>query len=91
MRYVKLYDFMQDKKWYEDIGHIFIGMIPFVGWFREHKQWPPCSDSQPDIVKDYVGYYHQGRVRDVYRDFLGYAIGDLIRTAVIVAAWIISS
>ena len=46
-----LHGFLQDGKWYEDLGHIFLGMIPFAGWIREWTQaklpwpmkgqWPP--------------------------------------------------
>ena len=91
MRLVKIYDFFQDEKWYEDLGHILIGMIPLWGWIREHYQWPPSSNSQPFILYKNQVYYHQGRVRDVYRDFLGHAIGDAVRTVVVIAAWIITS
>ena len=86
---MKLYHFMQDSKWYEDVAHILVGLVPFWGWVREHRQWPPgkprvrfvdAASSPP------VEYFDTqlDRVADSYRDFLGYAIGDLLRTAVLI-------
>ena len=47
---MRLYGFMQDEKWYEDVGHILIGLVPFWGWWREWRQWPPGSDLDPPVV-----------------------------------------
>lgn len=74
-----LYGFLQDEKWYEDVGHILIGLVPFWGWWREHRQWPPGEPHFIDHLYEDVGY-RESRVADSYRDFLGYAIGDTIRT-----------
>lgn len=80
---MKLYNFMQDEKWYEDVGHILIGLcLPFYGWWREHRQWPPGDPHFIDHLFEDVGYRHS-RVADSYRDFLGYAIGDVLRTAIL--------
>lgn len=38
---MKFYGFLQDKKWYEDVGHIFVGMVAMWGWIRENDQYPP--------------------------------------------------
>ena len=74
---------MQDAKWYEDIAHVIIGIIPIIGWAREWKQWPPASDSYPPEYIQIELYFHHSRVEDAYRDFLGYTIGDLIRTTIL--------
>ena len=92
---MKLYSFMQDRHWYEDIGLIFIGLVPMWGWIREHWQWPPGDTGYYDLTDrrmyqtqkedgDRVPYAPHDRVADSYRDFLGYAIGGTIRTAVLV-------
>ena len=97
-----LYGFMQDKKWYEDVGHILIGLIPFVGWGREHAQWPPGwpyyalrnkkYESYVDIELDELELVTQlDRVEDSYRDFLGYEIGSLVRTIILVVLCIMFS
>ena len=97
---MKLYQFLQDKKWYEDVGHIFIGMIPLWGWLREHKQWPPGDIMYAESgVMDTTSFDEAtrrleemswpiecaplDRVQDSYRDFLGYAIGETIRTVIL--------
>ncbi len=75
---------MSDEKWYEDLGHILIGFAPMIGWVREDEQWPPASDNCPP---EYFGddlFFHHSRVEDAYRDFLGYAIGDSIRTILLI-------
>ncbi len=101
-----LYGFMQDKKWYEDVGHILIGLIPMWGWIREHRQWPPGDTV---LLYDYYGIWKvailwdeeglttlfapHDRVKDAYRDFLGYAIGGTIRcialVGVILRLWVL--
>ena len=96
-----LYGFMQDKKWYEDVGHILIGLIPFVGWGREHSQWPPgwpyYTKPNGDRLKLFAGdevlelVTQLDRVEDSYRDFLGYEIGSLIRTIILVVLCIMFS
>lgn len=92
-----LYGFMQDKKWYEDVGHILIGLIPFVGWGREHSQWPPgwpyyALPNRKDKSIDELELVTQlDRVEDSYRDFLGYEIGSLIRTIILVVLCIMFS
>lgn len=83
---MKLYNFMQDDKWFEDVGHILIGLsLPFYGWWREHRQWPPGDVwyrvPWDEPAKEYVPL---DRVADSYRDFLGYAIGSTIRAVVLV-------
>ena len=89
---MKLYNFMQDDKWYEDLGHIAIGIfLPFYGWWREHRQWPPgdlitifiADDEEMFAYGDFGKgrlFSETDRVADSYRDFLGYAVGDVIRT-----------
>ena len=88
---MRLYKFMQDKKWYEDVGHIFIGLIPMLGWLREHRQWPPGkpfyavpANDRSIPASDIKLVTQLDRVEDSYRDFLGYAIGGTIRCAVLV-------
>ena len=88
---------MQDSKWYEDLGHVLIGLIPMWGWIREHKQWPPASDKHPPEyiwmvekgVRQQETYFHSLRVEDAYRDFLGYSIGSFIRTTALVTIWLL--
>ena len=77
---MRLYNFMQDRHWYEDVAHIFIGLTPLLGWTREHFQWPPGDTVS---IKG-VPYAPHDRVADSYRDFLGYSIGGAIRTAVLI-------
>ena len=86
-----LYGFLQDKHWYEDLGHIGIGLIPLAGWIREHSQYPP---GDPLVVTEGIDvngepveaevFYPADRVDDLYRDNLGYAIGGAIRTFLLV-------
>ena len=73
-----LYGFLQDRHWYEDLGHILIGHVPMLGWVREHLQWPPGN-----IITLEQGRWYAplDRVEDSYRDFLGYAIGNAMLTA----------
>ena len=75
-----LYNFMQDKHWYEDLGHIFVGFVPGLGWLREHLQWPP---GRPSTVDGRL-WCPIDRVADHYRDDFGYAIGDILRTIVLI-------
>ena len=79
---MRLYGFFRGKPLniLEDVAHIFIGLVPLVGWTREHFQWPPGDTVS---IKG-VPYAPHDRVADSYRDFLGYAIGGTIRTAVLV-------
>ena len=72
-----LYGFLQDAHWYEDVGHIVLGLIPLAGWIREHFQYPP---GDPVIFVGPEVFYPADRVDDLYRDNLGYAIGGAIRT-----------
>ena len=79
-----LYGFLQDKHWYEDLGHIGIGLIPMAGWIHEHFQYPPgdvhiATYNGKDALSAPLD-----RVDDLYRDNLGYAIGGAIRTALLV-------
>ena len=87
----KLYGFMQDSKWYEDLGQVLIGLIPMWGWIREHKQWPPASDKHPFLYDPIAEqkYFASSRVEDAYRDFLGYSIGSFIRTTALVTIWLL--
>jgi len=83
-----MYGFMSDEKWYEDVGHIVIGFAPMIGWLRENEQWPPASDNYPPEYNTSNPqnelYFHSSRVEDAYRDFLGYAIGDTLRTLTLI-------
>ena len=84
-----LYGFLQDEKWYEDVGHILIGLIPLAGWIHEHFQYPPgwpvminyFDRNGKRVVEEMV---QLRRVDDLYRDNLGYAIGGAIRTSLLV-------
>ena len=93
-----LHGFMQDKKWYEDIGHIFIGLIPFAGWVREWTevklpwpmkgQWPPGDPVLARIDLSSQPFEETmltelDRVSDIGRDEFGYAIGQAIQLAVL--------
>lgn len=88
---MKLFHFFQDRHWYEDVAHILIGLVPYWGWDRERRQWPPGDvitiavntrpDGRPMSVERVAPL---DRVADAYRDFLGYAIGDIIRTAILI-------
>ena len=93
---MRTFKFFQDKKFYEDLGHFCIGFIPFLGWWREQDQWPPGDTiwvrDNAGPPAHVVGYRHEpgndeyephaphDRVGDAYRDFLGYACGDVART-----------
>ncbi len=80
-----LYGFMQDDRWYEDLGHVLIGLVPMWGWWREHRQWPPGARLMWDDG-NYV--FPEDRIadsyRDFHRDFMGYALGDAIRTGFLI-------
>ena len=87
------FKFFQDKKWYEDLGHFCIGFVPFLGWWREQNQWPPGDvehfrNPETSVVEPYAPL---DRVGDSYRDFLGYACGDIARTAIMlgVIIWLL--
>jgi hypothetical protein len=83
---------------WEDVGHIFIGLIPMLGWLREWIQFPPGDPLYlkfvPGTPPHYIGrsipsegsypYAPHDRVMDAYRDFLGYAIGNSLATATLV-------
>lgn len=84
VNHLPYYGFMSDEKWYEDLGHILIGFAPMIGWVREDEQWPPASDNYPPEYIQKELYFHSSRVEDAYRDFLGYAIGDSIRTMLLI-------
>lgn len=71
----------------EDVLHIGVGLVPFWGWWREMRQWPPGTPLQ-FAVDDPEMYTELDRVEDAYRDFLGYAIGSVIRTAVLVGLFV---
>lgn len=70
--------FLSDEKWYEDLGHIFIGLIPLLGWFREQGQLPPATNKLP--VRSYGPdvYWARERVLDMRRDSFGYEVGHFI-------------
>ncbi len=75
----------------EDLGHVLIGFIPLAGWLREVWQLPPENDAHPVLYFKHdpaqersVPYWSSVRVLDMVRDFGGYALGDLIRTAILV-------
>ena len=79
------YGFLSDGKFHEDLGHILIGLVPFWGWWREHRQFPPgdvfacfCGSKGPREMVP------ADRVADVYRDNLGYEIGSALRTVALI-------
>lgn len=82
----------QVPTWVEDGGHVLIGLIPGWGVLRERIQLPPQNDRYPvkTIKTVYSGgayideYWAASRVMDIFRDLAGYAVGDLIRTAILV-------
>jgi len=86
------YNFFGDDKWIEDVAHIAIGFVPFLGWWREHRQWPPGDPqelenyySELPVAERTTMHTQLDRVADSYRDFLGYALGDVLRTVALVA------
>lgn len=96
---VSRYRFLRDEKWYEDIAHILVGLVPLWGWLREHVQWPPGDTWVRTIYPEGVytrdpperrAYAPLDRVADAYRDFLGYAIGDALRTVGLVLVAILT-
>ena len=83
------YKFLSDKHWYEDCLHVLVGLVPFWGWLREHWQFGPgdpiyVADYEVQAEFDGVEYFPSDRVQDAYRDFAGYSIGDVVRTAILV-------
>lgn len=85
------YGFLSDGKFYEDLGHILIGLVPGWGWWREHRQWPP-GDPEPMPFTGQGDLYYitqLDRVADVYRDQLGYEIGSVLRTVALIV-WVVS-
>ena len=82
---------MNTNKWYEDLGHVAIGLIPGVGLIREFRQLPPETDSEPVVMmsperrRKGGEYWPASRVRDMMTDMIGYAVGDGIRTVVLVS------
>ena len=91
---MRLYGFFQGKPLniLEDAAHIFIGLVPMLGWLREHWQWPPgdtiwLNDEGGLVDQEYDGaeaYAPHDRGADAYRDGFGYAIGGTIRFVVLV-------
>jgi hypothetical protein len=71
-------------KYLEDIGHVLIGFIPGYGVFREIRQLPPENNSNPVVMIGNTPYWSSVRVSDMLRDMVGYAIGDIFRTAILV-------
>lgn len=74
---------MSTNEWYEDLGHVVIGLVPGVWLIREFRQLPPETDREP-VVWVSVDGFDLVRVRDMLTDMIGYAVGDVIRTAVLV-------
>ena len=74
----------------EDVGHVLIGLVPGVGFVREWFQLPPENDANPVVFVSQesrrIGgeYWAAVRVRDVFRDWAGYELGSVIRTALLV-------
>lgn len=74
----------------EDLGHCLIGFVPGWGVLREWRQLPPENDDYPAVWLAREGrrvggeYWSKVRVLDIFRDLAGYAVGDLIRTAILV-------
>lgn len=74
----------------EDAGHVLIGLIPGWGIVREWRQLPPENDLYPAVwvsrERKRAGgeYWAKPRVMDLMRDLAGYAVGDAIRTAILV-------
>lgn len=77
--------------WVEDLCHVAIGLIPGLGVVREWRQLPPENDLYPVVLMPIEGqragveYWAKPRVMDLMRDLAGYAIGDVVRTAILVA------
>jgi hypothetical protein len=92
------YLFLSDKHWWEDCLHVLVGLVPFWGWWREHRQFPPGDTIWLKVnagpPPHYVGrstpsegafpYAPHDRVMDLMRDNLGYAIGETLRTVALV-------
>lgn len=78
-------------KWVEDVGHVAIGFIPGAGIIREYRQLPPENDRHPVVFFMGLGraeaedYWSSSRVLDMMRDLAGYAVGDVVRTSVLVS------
>jgi len=87
---MKLYGFFRGKPLniLEDIGHIFIGLVPMWGWIREVRQLPPETERYPVLtIEPYKDeYWSRIRCEDIFRDNLGYAIGGTIRFGGAIAA-----
>ena len=93
----KTYGFMQDKDWYEDVGHIVLGYLPIdmLWYIREHTTlklpWPFKGQYPPgDILKVLVGprageFFPTDRVHDSKRDELGRSIGAQLRVITLIA------
>ena len=73
------------KEFFEQLGHALIGFIPMAGWLREGWQMPCETERLPVVVIDGDEYWAAERVEDMYLDFGGYAVGDLVRTLVLLA------
>lgn len=98
-----LHGFFQDEKWYEDLGHIVLGLFPIglLLWSREWTdwklpwifkgQWPPGDPSflisRPRARK--VEVTQLDRVSDVGRDELGYRIGATLRNVGLIVWWML--
>ena len=87
-----LHGFAQDEKWYEDLAHVLLGVLPIglLLWAREwtdwrmpwpfRGQWPPGVPIHR-IVPRYSDRFFAplSRVADSARDELGYRIGATVR------------
>jgi len=91
-----LHGFMQDEKWYEDLGHIVLGFLPIdlLLWVREFTRaklpWPFKGQYPPGWPFNYGPEIRQyqvtqmSSVEDLARDQLGYAIGQQLRVCLLV-------
>jgi hypothetical protein len=68
------------KEVFEQLGHALIGFIPLLGWIREGNQLPCATNRLPVESINGHEYWPAERVEDMYRDFGGYAVGDFVRT-----------
>ena len=68
------------KEILEQAGHALIGFCPLLGWVREGNQLPCATNKLPVRFIGGDEYWAAERVEDMYRDFGGYAVGDLLRT-----------